>query len=320
MSALLGGIEAGGTKFVCVAAREGPEILAEIRIPTTTPGATLDAALEFFASATAKLGALSAVGIAAFGPVDIRPSSPSFGRILATPKPDWAGTDLVAPFARRFGCPVAIDTDVNAAALAETLLGAGRGCGTVVYVTVGTGVGGGIVVDGRTLKGYLHPEMGHIRVVRHERDAAFPGVCPFHGDCVEGLASGPAIEARYGAPLDRLPPGHEASRVVAHYLGQLAANVMLTLSPERVVFGGGVMSCEPLLREIRAAAAKALNGYAGLGSDAASLESLIVAPGLGARSGIVGALALASAALPSASHAAGISGAGVSRSHARNKT
>jgi fructokinase len=301
MNALFGGIEAGGTKFVCAAAREGNEIVDEIRIATTTPAATLHAALEFFATASAERGALSAIGIAAFGPVDLRPSSPGFGRILGTPKPGWASTDLVAPFARRFGCPVVIDTDVNAAALAETLFGAGRGCGTVVYVTVGTGIGGGIVVDGRTLKGYLHPEMGHIRVVRHESDVAFPGVCPFHGDCVEGLASGPAIEARYGASLDRLPPGHEASRVVAHYLGQLAATVMLTLSPERVVLGGGVMSSEPLLREIRAAAARSLNGYAGLGADAASLENLIVAPGLGARSGIVGALALAGTALRGAS-------------------
>jgi len=301
MSTLLGAIEAGGTKLVCAAALESNEIVAETRIATTTPAATLDAAQQFLESVTAKLGAFSAIGIATFGPVDLQSSSSTFGRLLATPKPGWAGTDLVAPFARRFGCPVAIDTDVNAAALAEALHGAGRDCDTVVYVTVGTGIGGGIAVDGQTLKGTLHPEMGHVRVVRHERDVAFAGVCPFHGDCVEGLASGPAIIARYGASLDRLPPDHEALPIVGYYLGQLATNILLMLSPGRVVFGGGVMNSESLLREIRAAAARLLNGYAGLGIDAASLERVIVSPGLGDRSGIVGAIALARAASRSAS-------------------
>jgi fructokinase len=245
-------------------------------------------------------GAFSAIGIATFGPVDPRPSSPTFGQLLATPKSGWSATNLVAPFGQLLGCPVAIDTDVNAAALAEALHGAGRGCGTVVYVTVGTGIGGGIAVDGRTLKGTLHPEMGHIRVARHERDVAFAGTCPFHADCVEGLASGPAIIARYGTSLDRLPPEHEALGIVGYYLGQLAASILLMLSPERVVFGGGVMNYEPLLREVRAAAAKILNGYAGLGAEAASLDGLIVAPGLGDRSGIFGAIALAQAMLRSA--------------------
>ena len=169
-----------------------------------------------------------------------------------------------------------------------------------MYVTVGTGIGGGAVVDGRTLRGSPHPEMGHIRVARHERDTEFAGVCPFHGDCLEGVASGPAIVARYGAPLEALPSDHEAIAVIGHYLGQLAANVLLIISPERLVFGGGVMSSEPLLRETRAAAARFLNGYAGHGASAASLERTIVAPGLGERSGIVGALALAERALASA--------------------
>jgi fructokinase len=301
MSALLGAIEAGGTKLVCAVARDGNDIVAETRIDTTTPDATLGAAQRFFESATAEHGALAAIGIATFGPVDLRPSSPTFGRLLATPKPGWASTDLVTPFARRFRCPVVIDTDVNAAALAEALHGAGRDCGTVVYVTVGTGIGGGIVVDGRTVKGSLHPEMGHIRVVRHARDVDFPGLCPFHGDCVEGLASGPAILARYGISLDGLPADHEALRVVGYYLGQLAATILLMLSPERVIFGGGVMNRASLLRETRAAAAKLLNGYAGLGTDAAPLEHLIVAPGLGERSGVVGAMALAKTALVRAS-------------------
>ncbi len=291
MSALLGAMEAGGTKFVCAAGRRD-EILAQTRIPTRGPDATLAAALQFFETVIAEHGELSALGIAAFGPLDLRNASPTFGRLLGTPKHGWAGTDLAAPFAR-FGCPVVIDTDVNAAALAETLHGAARGCRTAVYVTVGTGIGGGVVVDGRTLRGSPHPEMGHIRVARHDRDTAFAGVCPFHGDCLEGLASGPAIVARYGAPLDALPSDHEAIAVVGHYLGQLAANVLLMISPERIILGGGVMSSEPLLRETRTAAARLLNGYGGYGASAASLEQRIVAPGLGERSGIVGALALA---------------------------
>ena len=296
MSALLGAMEAGGTKFVCAASRRG-EILAQTRIPTGTPDATLAAAQQFFEAVTAEHGELSGLGIAAFGPLDLRSTSPTFGRLLGTPKHGWGGTDLVAPFARRFGCAVAIDTDVNAAALAETLHGAARGCKTVVYVTVGTGIGGGAVVDGRTLRGSSHPEMGHIRVARHERDTAFAGVCPFHGDCLEGVASGPAIVARYGAPLDALPADHEAIAVVGHYLGQLTANVLLMISPERVILGGGVMSSEPLLRETRVAAARLLNGYGAYGASAASLERTVVAPGLGERSGIVGALVLAERAL-----------------------
>ena len=295
MSALLGGIEAGGTKFVCAASRSR-EIVAEARIATTTPAATLAAVLEFFEAAAREHGAFRAIGIATFGPVDLRPSSPTFGRLLATPKPGWAGTDLVSPLAGRFRCPVAIDTDVNAAALAEVLEGAGRGCGTVVYVTVGTGIGGGIVVDGRTLKGYLHPEIGHVLVSRHASDAAFAGVCPFHRDCAEGLASGTAIRARYGVPLDRLRDDHEAYGLVGWYLGQLAADICLMLSPERVIFGGGVMQGERLLPEIRMAAARLLNGYAGFGRDAEALSDRLVAPGLGARSGLLGALALADAA------------------------
>lgn len=293
MSGLLGAIEAGGTKVICAAAHDVQAIVAETRIATTTPAATLDAAERFFATVAAEHGPFLAFGIATFGPVDLRAASRTYGCLLATPKPGWIGTDLVTPFARRFDCPVAIDTDVNAAALAEALHGAGRGCGTVVYVTVGTGIGGGIAVDGRTQRGALHPEMGHIRVARHERDGAFAGVCPFHGDCVEGLASGAAILSRYGTSLDQLPADHDAWRVVAHYLGQLAASIVLLLSPERIVFGGGVMRDARLLAEIRAVAARALNGYAGLGTDAAAFAALIVAPGLGERSGLVGAIALA---------------------------
>jgi fructokinase len=297
LSALLGAVEAGGTKFICVAARDAHTILAERRIDTTTPAATLGAALDFFATVTTELGSLAAIGIASFGPVDLRASSPSFGRMLATPKPGWTDVELVARFATRFACPVAVDTDVNAAALAENMYGAARGCDVAAYVTVGTGIGGGIVVHGRTVRGALHPEMGHIRVLRHEHDRKFEGTCPFHGDCLEGLASGTAIRARYGVPLDRLPPNHGAPGIVGYYLGQLAANLVLLISPQRLVFGGGVMAHHGLLDELRSNTAQLLNGYGGAGSELRALEALIVAPGLSERSGIIGALALAEAAL-----------------------
>jgi fructokinase len=296
MSALLGAIEAGGTKVVCVVARDAATILAETRVATTTPAATLGAAEEFFAAVTSEMGALSAIGIASFGPLDVRRSSPTYGHLLATPKRGWASADLVAPFATRFSCPVVLDTDVNAAALAEALHGAGRGCGVVVYVTVGTGIGGGIVVNGRAVHGALHPEMGHVRVLRHERDRELPGVCAFHGDCLEGLASGSAIRARYGAPLDGLPAGHKAPEMVGYYLGQLAATIVLMISPERIVFGGGVMNNDRVLTELRSTAARFLNGYLPFAPGPNSLDELIVAPGLGERSGIVGAITLAEAA------------------------
>jgi fructokinase len=291
-----GAIEAGGTKFRCAVADAAGNLVAEARIATTEPTPTLAQVAAFFAEQHTQGRRCAAFGIAAFGPIDLHPESPGYGHLLATPKPGWSGVDLVGPLARRFACPVAIDTDVNAAALAEATLGAGRGCDTVVYVTIGTGIGGGIAIRGRTQRGALHPEMGHIRVPRHALDQSFRGTCPFHGDCLEGLASGPAIVARYGAPLDRLAPDHQALSVVSYYLGQLASNVILLLSPERLIFGGGVMTQPALLDGTRRATAELLNGYAGLG-DPAALASLITAPDLGTGSGLLGAVLLARAAL-----------------------
>jgi fructokinase len=290
---LYGAVEAGGTKFVCEVTDAGGARRAHARIPTTTPAATLGSVLEFFAAHATATERYAGFGIAAFGPLDTRRGSPTYGHILATPKPGWSHTDLVGPFSRRFGCAVAIDTDVNAAALAEARDGAGRGCALVVYVTVGTGIGGGICVSGGALPMALHPEMGHISVPRHPRDQVFAGVCPFHGACLEGLASGPAIVARFGTTLDQLPVEQGAGEIIGFYLGQLAVTVMLLLSPQRIVFGGGVMSHPALLPEIRRTAAGLLKGYAGMGASSAALEDLLVAPGLGTRSGIAGALALA---------------------------
>lgn len=290
---LFGAIEAGGTKFVCAAGYGPAEIPEDCRvvIPTAAPATTLAAVVEFFEAVTRRYGALAGIGIAAFGPVDLDTRSPTWGRILATPKPDWSHTSLVAPL-ERFGCPLAIDTDVNAAALAEARLGAGAGLGSLVYVTVGTGIGGGVFAADRTLKGLLHPEMGHIRVKRDPRDEDFAGVCPFHGDCLEGLASGPAVMARWQTRADRLPDQHPAREVLGDYLGQLAATVALMVSCERIVFGGGVVSGGRLLPYIRQSARRWLGGYLPIEARAGGFERYITAPGLGDAAGTAGAMLL----------------------------
>ncbi|MGH3626325.1 MAG: ROK family protein, partial [Sciscionella sp.] len=223
---LYGGIEAGGTKFVCAAGHGPAEFLpdARVEIPTSSPSATLRAVAAFFEQVCQERGPLSGIGIAAFGPVELVDRSPGWGRILATPKPGWSGTSLTEPL-QHFGCPIAIDTDVNAAALAESHVGAGIGLRSVAYVTVGTGIGGGIVIEGRSVRGMLHPEMGHILVRRDPRDAEFGGICPFHRDCLEGLASGPALRARWRDPVADWPQGHPGFEIVGGYLGQLAATV-----------------------------------------------------------------------------------------------
>jgi fructokinase len=289
---MLAAIEAGGTKVVC-AVGTGPEDLGSVvRFPTTTPEETLGRVLGFLR----EHGDVEAVGIASFGPVDLRRGSPTYGCITSTPKPGWRGTDVVGAVGGALGVPVGFDTDVNGAALGEARWGAGRGLGTVVYVTVGTGVGGGALVDGRPLHGLLHPEMGHLLVRRHPDDD-FAGTCPFHGDCLEGLAAGPAVQARFGRPGAELD-GAERDQAVAfqaHYLGQLAASLALVLSPERIILGGGAMQLPGLLAAVRLEAAAALNGY--LDHPSVDDGSLLVSPGLGDRAGVLGALVLAEQAL-----------------------
>ncbi|HEX5458596.1 MAG TPA: ROK family protein [Steroidobacteraceae bacterium] len=291
---LYGAIEAGGTKIVCAAGHSPVEILQDCRavVPTGTPGPTLAAIAEFFEHVTRRHGALAAIGIAAFGPVDLDTRSSSWGRILATPKPGWTDVSMVAPL-ERFGCPIAIDTDVNAAALAEARLGAGAGLGSLAYVTVGTGIGGGVVVGDRTIKGLLHPEMGHVRVERDPRDRHFAGVCPFHGDCLEGLASGPAVMARWQTRAESLPEQHPGREVLGGYLGQLAATIALMLSCERIVFGGGVVAGGRLLPYIRRAAGHWLGSYLPVEARAGGFERYITAPGLGDSAGIAGAFLVA---------------------------
>ncbi len=289
----VGAVEAGGTKFRCALVRGDGDVLADGRIPTTEPAETLARVVGFFAEAQRRHGAAQAFGIGSFGPLDLAPGSPTYGRLLRTPKAGWAGVDLRQLLQERFGRPVAIDTDVNAAALAEAERGAGRGLRSLAYVTVGTGIGGGVVREGRTLRGAMHPEMGHILVRRDPRDTAFAGTCPFHGDCLEGLASGPAIQARWGAPLDALGAPVDALEIIGGYLAQLVVSIALLTACERIVIGGGVMTQAALWARIRTATRRLVNGYLPMLRDEASLADYLVPPALGERSGIMGAALLA---------------------------
>ncbi len=235
--------------------------------------------------------AKTALGIAAFGPLDAQPGSPTFGFITTTPKPGWAQTDLAGALRRALGIPVAFDTDVNGAALGEQHWGAAQGLDTFVYLTVGTGIGGGGVVNGRRMRGLLHPEMGHVRVPHDRECDPFPGICPYHGDCLEGLASGPAIEARWGRRGESLPADHPAWDLEAEYLALGLVNVVCTLSPQRIVLGGGVMKAPSLLQRVRQRVLTLLGGY--VAPLAGGLDDYIVPPALGDQAGVLGAIALA---------------------------
>jgi len=288
---LYGGIEAGGTKFICAVGNAGGEVLYDTRIATTDPSTTLTQVLDYFNAAQQRHGRLAAFGIAAFGPLELRRGSPSYGYITTTPKPGWAHTDLVGTLRRAFERPVGFDTDVNAAALAEGRWGDGRGLDCVAYVTVGTGVGGGIVHAGVPVHGLMHPEVGHIGVRRHPADGAFAGICPFHGDCLEGLACGPAIIQRTGRALDQAHSDDVIWDIEADYLGQLCAQLVLMHSPQRILLGGGVMQQARLYTQAHARMLHWLGGY--LPQPELRLPAYVAPPGLGGAAGIRGALALA---------------------------
>lgn len=283
------GIEAGGTKFVC-AVGTGPDDLADVTtFPTGGPDDTLRRVVEFVGR-----HGVDAIGVASFGPIDLRPGSPGYGSITSTPKPGWRGTDVVGPLHAAFDVPVGFDTDVNGAALGEARWGAASDVGSCVYVTVGTGVGGGAVIAGRPVHGLLHPEMGHLTVRRHPDDP-YDGNCPYHGDCLEGMAAGPALEARWGVPAPELAGGdlRRAVAIEASYLAQLAATAIYVLSPERLVFGGGVMHLDGLLDATRARLVDLLRGYVDVPQLADDVDGYLVRPGLGDRAGVLGAIALA---------------------------
>lgn len=291
-SRLFGAVEAGGTKFVCAVGNDRGEILAQERFPTRDPKSTL-ADMHAFLRRGRSLGELSAIGVASFGPIELDPTSGRFGFIGRTPKAGWSGTDIAGGLAREFRCPIGFDTDVNAAALAEHRWGAARGVENLVYLTVGTGIGGGVVVDGAPIHGLLHPEIGHVYLRRHPLDLEFRGVCPFHGDCAEGVASGPAILARAGAPLQQLDEAHPQWEIEADYLGQLCAQLVVTVSPRRIVIGGGVMSQPRLLPLIRPRLRHWLGGYIDRSEILTGTDQYVVAPELGDNAGVLGALILA---------------------------
>ncbi len=289
---LYGGIEGGGTKFVCVVASGPDDIRAETRFPTTTSAETIGRAVAFFQEAQQR-EPIAALGIATFGPADLNPASPTWGYITSTPKPTWAGTDLAGPLRKALCVPVGFDTDVNGAALGEHRWGAAQGLDTFAYFTIGTGIGAGIVVNGAPVHGLVHPEAGHILLRRDPARDPYPGKCPFHGDCFEGLAAGPAMNARWGAPAETLPPEHPAWALEAEYIAQALMVQILTLSPQRIILGGGVMQQPALFPMIHRRVPELLNGYVQSAQILEHVDAYIVPPGLGGRAGVLGAIALA---------------------------
>ena len=285
---LLGGIEAGGTKFVLAVGPSPDRITARHVIPTRGPTETLAEASAWFATQPP----VRALGIASFGPVELDSDAPNWGYITNTPKPGWAQCDIVGHFAEALGVPVGFDTDVNGAALAEHVLGVGKGLSSLAYVTVGTGVGGGLVSEGRVIHGASHPEIGHVYPRRAPNDAVFAGICPHHGDCLEGLASGPAIAARWGASLSQLPADHPAHVILADYLGQLCHTIFATTASEILVLGGGVMQTPGLIERVRTRCTELDAGYL-----PASARHRVLLPGLDQNSGIIGAMLLGANAL-----------------------
>ena len=290
---LLAGVELGGTKCVCILGTGPDDIRVTERLPTGDREITLAQIESVFGRWRGQFGAPRALGIASFGPVDLKPGSPTWGYITSTSKTAWRDTNVAQRLGRSLGLPVGLDTDVNGAALAEGRWGAARGLDDFAYVTVGTGIGVGSIVRGRSIFGMNHTELGHIRVARKVGDT-FAGVCPYHGDCIEGLASGPAIEARAGKPAAQLPPDDPAWDFVVHGLAQLMHTMVLTTAPTRIFLGGGVMGAQPqLFARIQQELKRSLNGYVQSPEVESGLAQFIVPPGLGALAGPLGALALA---------------------------
>ncbi|MFL6603122.1 MAG: ROK family protein [Steroidobacteraceae bacterium] len=297
---LLGGVELGGTKCVCILGTGPGDVREQVSIPTGERDSTLARINSVFDGWQEQHGPVAAMGLASFGPLDLRPASRHFGHITSTVKPGWEGTDVFGRLGTRRAVPVAINTDVNGAALAEGRWGAARGLKDYAYITVGTGVGVGLIVGGSPVFGCNHTELGHIRIARLMADN-WPGICPFHGDCVEGLASGPAIAARAGIPGDQISSVSPIWEPVAHTLAQLLHTMLLATAPRRILMGGGVMERRPeLLPHVRAAFVRSLNGYLDLQDLTGGVDDYVVSPGLGALAGPLGALALAADAHASA--------------------
>lgn len=295
---LLAGVELGGTKCICILGTGPEDVRAQVELPTQSPALTLRAIEAVIDDWLTQGLNFSALGLAAFGPLNLRRDSPRFGWVAHTVKPDWSDTELMGRFARRYPVPVGIDTDVNAAALAEGRWGGARGLLDFVYVTVGTGIGAGVIIDGRPVTGANHTELGHIRIVQIPGDP-FAGVCPFHGGCLEGLAAGPAIAARAGRDPAGLAADDPVWGHVAHALAQLCQTLVLTSGPRRIFLGGGVMVRQPqLFPMIRERLQRSLNGYMDTAEVGSAIDQFIVPSALGAAVGPLGALAVAAGQLP----------------------
>lgn len=290
---LYGGVESGGTKIVCLVGSGPDDVRAESTFATGSPDVALTRAIDFFKTSQEECGAIAAVGFASFGPVDLHADSPTFGHVRRTPKKGWSSVDVVGLMRRELDMPVAFDTDVNGAGIGEFEWGAGQGLSNFVYITIGTGIGGGIILDGCPVRGISHPEIGHIRPVHDHKRDPFEGVCPFHGDCLEGLASGSAIAARWNQNLTELGPDHEALQLEAEYLAQLCAVLTYIVSPQKIILGGGVSGAAGLLPATRKRTREILSGYLSDAIYNGSLEDYIATPGLGKRAGVLGALAMA---------------------------
>lgn len=280
---MLGAIEAGGTKFVCSVGTEAGEMIERIQILTEFPEKTIPQVIDFF-----RKYQIDALGIGSFGPLDLNDQSDTYGYITSTPKPGWVNFPFIETMRKAVNVPIAFDTDVNAAVWGEFLFGAGKGLGSCLYMTVGTGIGAGAVVDGKVLHGLSHPEMGHILLRRHPQDE-FEGICPYHLDCLEGLAAGPAIAKRWGKEGARLSESHPAWEMEAHYLAQALLQYVFILSPQKMIVGGGVMKQPHILPRIHREMERLSKGFLTL----PPLENYVVPPGLGDDSGIVGAMMMA---------------------------
>ncbi|MFD0716642.1 ROK family protein [Paenibacillus sp. GCM10027626] len=282
----IGAIEAGGTKFVCGVGNEEGIIEDRVSFPTEKPEITLANVINYFRDKQ-----VEAIGIGSFGPIDLDRSSATYGHVTTTPKPGWTGYPFLGTLKEAFDVPFGWDTDVNAAAFGEATWGAARGLDSCVYYTIGTGVGVGVYAEGKMVHGLVHPEGGHILTRRHPEDE-YAGTCPYHGDCLEGMAAGPSLEKRWGIKGSELGVDHPAWKIEAFYIGQAVAGTILLLSPKKVILGGGVMHQEQLFPLIREEVKRNLNGYVSAAAILEDIDSYIVPPGLGDNAGLCGSLAL----------------------------
>ena len=291
---MLGAVELGGTKCVAAIGDADGHVVAETRVPTTSVGATLGALVSFFEAQRGALGLIEAIGIGSFGPVDLNPQSPTYGYITTTPKPGWAQADLRGRIQRALNVPVAFDTDVNVAAFGEHYwVSENKALDPLLYMTVGTGIGVGGLVNGQLLHGLLHPEAGHMRLPRDPQRDPFTGACPYHGDCFEGLACGPAMAKRWGQPAETLPADHPAWQLEAHYIALAVMNLTLVVAPQKIVIGGGVMQQSGVIEMVRREVVESLNGYLQTDRITRDIDQFIVLPALGNQAGMLGAIALA---------------------------